>query len=193
MAIRKELSSNLFEKMYDDLGIRLPDLGCVMLDIMPSIELIKIKNELKDEDYFYYSKNKDHWWIDGFVACKTPHVTLLYGLIGPAEMYKPYIDQVLDGWSIKEVEVEKIGYFDSPYDDEKYKCIVAYIKITPNLLEGHQRLEFLPHINTFPGYKAHFTLAYVKDDKVGIKCIDTFSKLVGKKLNIKEKLNLGKK
>lgn len=185
-----ELSSNQFPKVYEALDISLSDLGCVMIDLEPSIELIKIGNEMEAGKSLYYSGNKEHFWIDGFVG-KNPHVTLLYGLLGPAVDYKHLIDKVLEGWELKSVEVEKIGYFESPYPDEKYRCVVAHVKVTPKLLEGHQRLEFLPHINTFPGYKAHFTLAYIKKDNVGIDCIKMFSSIVGKKFSIKQKLNLG--
>jgi hypothetical protein len=39
---------------------------------------------------------------------------------------------------------------------------VAHLKIDKDLQEAHDRLQMLPHIDTFPGYKAHFTLAYIK-------------------------------
>jgi len=185
-----ELSAHQFEVVYKSLDINLSNLGCVMLDLEPSIELIKIGNDLEAENCLYYSPNKDRFWIDGFVG-KKPHVTLLYGLLGSGEDYRPYIEQVLKDWDLKSVEVEKIGYFDSPYPNEEYRAIVAHVKVTPTLLEGHQRLQFLPHIDTFPGYNAHFTLAYVKKNEVGINCIKMFSSLVEKKFGIINKLNLG--
>jgi hypothetical protein len=66
---------------------------------------------------------------------------------------------------LADVEIDHVSYFDSPYPDEPYYCIVAHIKVTPELLEGHQRLEFLPHINTFAGYKPHMTVAYIRKDQ----------------------------
>lgn len=188
--MEKQISAHQFPKVYEALDISLSELGCVMLDLEPSIDLIKIGNEMESGKSLYYSGNKEYFWIDGFVG-KNPHVTLLYGLLGPAIDYKQLIDEVLTGWELKTIEVESIGYFESPYKDEPYRCIIAHVKVTPKLLEGHNRLEFLPHINTFAGYKAHFTLAYVKKDKVSIDSIKNFSSLVGKKFNIKDKLNLG--
>lgn len=141
----------------------------------------------------HYSQNKERFWIKGWIAAETPHVTLLYGLLEEGKNFAPHIEQVLKGWKLEEVEVESIGYFESPYPDEKYYCIVAHLKITPELLEGHQRLEFLPHINTFAGYKAHFTIAYIEyDTKIRDEFIHTLSDiLVGKKLKIKDGINLG--
>jgi hypothetical protein len=38
------------------------------------------------------------------------------------------------------------------------------IKKTPELIDGHERLTLLPHIQTFSEYKPHLTLAYVEHD-----------------------------
>jgi len=189
MQKEKEISSHQFKDVYENLGISLESLGCIMLEVEPTIELLRIGNKLEQEKCLYYAKNKKLFWVDGFVG-KKPHVSLLYGLLGVGEDIKPYVDRVLDGWDLKEVEVEKIGFFPSPYPDEEYKCIVAHVKITPKLMEGHERLELLPHINTFPGYKAHFTLAYVNSDDTGIDVIKEFSSLEGKKFSTKG-LNYG--
>lgn len=69
--------------------------------------------------------------------------------------------------------------------NDPYYCVVAHIKVTQELMEGHERLEFLPHINTFNGYKPHVTIAYVKKDEVlrdGV--IALFKGIVGKKLRV---------
>jgi 2'-5' RNA ligase len=189
MKKEKELSAHQFKDVYQNLGLRLEDLGCIMLEVEPTIELIRIGEKLKANKCLYYAKDKKLFWVEGFVGNK-PHVTLLYGLLGVGEDLKPYVDTVLNGWDLKEVEVEKIGFFESPYPEENYKCIVAHVKVTPKLQEGHDRLQFLPHINTFPGYKAHFTLAYVKNEDAGIDVIKEFSALEGKKFSTKG-LNYG--
>ena len=193
----KQLKSHDFKEVYQGLGLNLSTLGCVMLDLSP----IELPQKYIDGfthyptfyTHLYYAKDKTRFWIDGFVAEKTPHVTLLYGLIETAKNYEWHIEQVLKGWKLEEVEIESIGSFDSPYPDEEYYCIVAHVKITPELLEGHQRLEFLPHINTFAGYKAHFTLAYIKKDDIAKKdVIEIFEDiLLGKRLKVSEGLNLG--
>jgi hypothetical protein len=94
---------------------------------------------------------------------KTPHVTLIYGLLRSGEEFRKHADTVLDGKLPKEVTIDHVGFFDTPPNvDEEYYAIIAHLKITDDLQEAHDRLQMLPHIDTFPGYKAHFTLAYIK-------------------------------
>lgn len=166
------LNANKFRDMYTELGINIDRLGCIMLDVdgsnIPAVP---------DESALYYSSNPDRFWIKGFVAGKVPHVTLLYGLMASGKTaWKNEVDKVLEGWSINEVKVQQVSFFESPYEDEPYYCLVAHIRITPELMEGHRRLEFLPHINTFPEYKAHITLAYIqKDDDLREELVTFFS------------------
>lgn len=155
----KQLSAHQFKQVFEDLGYDLSKLGCIMLDTEPvSIEV--------EPNQLYFAKNKVRFWIDGNVSKKTPHVTLLYGLLRSGLEMKKHVDAVLEGWDMKDIEIADIGYFDSPYEDEEYYCIVAHLVITSKLLDGNARLKFLPHIDTFPGYKAHLTLAYIKKDEL---------------------------
>lgn len=155
----KGLSAHQFKSVYAELGYDLAELGCIMLDLEP--QTFKI-----NESALYYANNKKYGWIDGNVAGKTPHVTLLYGLLRSGNELKKQVDTLLPKDCIpKEVTIEKVAHFDSPYDDEPYYCIVAHLKVTPELQEAHDRLTFLPHIDTFAGYKAHFTLAYIKKNE----------------------------
>ena len=193
----KNLSSHQFPEIYKSLNINLSKLGCVMLDIDQKLWanglLFKTIFDLAGDDYEYFSSNKERFWIDGWIANKCLHLTLLYGLMEEARNYAPYIEKVLQDWKLKEVEIEDIGFFDSPYSDEQYYCIVAHIKKTPELLEGHKRLSFLPHINTFAEYNPHLTIAYIKKtDWIRDSIIaDLRESLVGKKLLIKPEVNLG--
>lgn len=175
--------------MYAELGINIDKLGCIMLDI----DGANIPKPV-DESVLYVTSNPDRFWIKGFVAGKVPHVTLLYGLMESGQKNKQYVDKVLEGWSIDSVEIDHVGFFESPYTDDPYYCIIAHLKITDNLLEGHKRLEFLPHINTFPDYKAHITIAYVKkDEAVRDQVIDYYNKLFYDfpSMNVKQ-INYGK-
>lgn len=186
-----------FPEVYKALGINLSTLGCVMLDLEP----IKIDTWLGQDGitpYIYSIREHkspfpERFWIDGYVADKTPHVTLLYGLLETGKNYEWHIQQVLTGWKIDEVEIEHFGFFESPYKDEDYYCIVGHLKITPELQEGHDRLCMLPHIKTFPGYKAHVTIAYIeKDESWRDDFISQLDKeFAGKKLKVKSELNLG--
>ena len=195
--MNKQLKSHDFAEVYKWLGINLNKLGCVMLDLEP----LSVEHWIAQDGVssyllgfpLYYAKNKERFWIDGWIANKTPHLTLLYGLLEEGKNYQPHIEKVLEGWKLEEVEIDDFGYFESPYPDEPYYCIVAHIKVTPELLEGHQRLEFLPHINTFAGYKPHFTIAYIeKNETVRDNLIaDLRREFNGKKLKVKENINLG--
>ena len=188
----KQIKSHDFPEVYKALGYDLSKLGCVMLDVNLTA-LQGLTWEIAMTQELYYAKDKTRFWIDGLVGEKTAHVTLLYGLLETAKNYESYIEQVLKGWKLEEVEIENVGFFESPYPDEPYYCIVGHVKLTPELIEGHQRLELLPHINTFAGYKPHITLAYIKkDDEVKARWISTFQEILcGKKIKIEEKLNLG--
>lgn len=182
------LNANQFRPMYEKLSINLDKLGCVMLDIEGS-EIVS-----PPENVLYYTDHPERFWIKGFVAGSVPHVTLLYGLLDSANTtWRDYAGLVLGDWKIADIEIDHVGYFDSPYTDEEYYCIVAHVKITPELLEGHSRLELLPHINTFPEYKAHITLAYIKKDEVQRdNAIIVYDRhLTGKKLKVTG-INYGK-
>jgi len=187
--MEKQIGSHDFEEIYKDLDIDLNKLGCIMLALDGSV-VPDLPESLSD--CLHYSGHKDRFWIDGFVAGKTPHVTLLYGLMESGQKYKKYVLDVLNDWDAKDIEIESIGTFPSPYKDEQYYCIVAHAKVTPNLLEGHNRLELLPHINTFIGYKPHMTIAYIKkDDKKRDEIIAFYEKaLVDKKIPV-EGYNFG--
>lgn len=197
MKTNNQLKSHDYPEVYKGLGINLSKLGCVMLDLDP-ISIDHWIGQDGQSSYtlgfpFHKSTNKDRFWIDGYVAGKTPHITLLYGLLETAKNYQWHIEQVLKGWKMDSVEIDHFGYFNSPYPDEEYYCIVAHIKVTPELIEGHQRLEFLPHVNTFAGYKPHFTIAYIKKDDVlrDNFIADLTREFSGKKLKIKEGVNYG--
>lgn len=188
----KQLNSHDFENVYKKLDINLDKLGCVMLDLKP---LGSMAGSVRSKDDLYYSKNPSRKWIKGWVVGEVPHITLLYGLLDNAHNWEDHIRAVLDGWEMDTVEIDNIGYFESPYPDENYYCLVAHIKVTTELMEGHNRLEFLPHINTFVGYKPHMTIGYIRKDE---DLRDDYLKRLGdfwngKKLEIEDGLNLGYK
>lgn len=182
----KQLSAHKFKEMYSELGYSLDKLGCIMLDLEPLTFTV-------NEDALYYAKDKKRFWIDGNVASKTPHVTLLYGLIRSGEELKKHVDTVLDGKLPTEVTIDHVGFFDTPPNtDEEYYAVIAHLKITPDLQEAHERLQFLPHIDTFTGYKAHFTLCYVKKNETTRDAlIDSLNKHYKGKTIKAKKINYG--
>ena len=131
---------------------------------MAPLELYQKPDEI-DENLLYYAKNEERFWIDGWVADKKAHVTLLYGLLWNTGITDQHIRDVLGGCGLRKVIIDHVGCFASPYKDEDpYTCVVAHLQEDEVLKEAHARLSFLPHINTFPEYKAHMTLCYIKND-----------------------------
>jgi len=185
-----------YKEIYEMLGYNLSKLGCLMLDTEPIIlpkYIIQDKFfgdttnfDMLIESYCYKSANKDRFWIDGYVASKTPHLTLFYGFLNEALCYKKHIDILLKDWKLDSVTIDDISFFESPYQDEKYYCIIAKIKKTDNLIDGNNRMKLLPNIHTFPEYTPHVTIAYiikdeaVRDDVIGL----LKTELVGKELKI---------
>ncbi len=164
-----------FLDVYKELGIDFNQLGCIMLDI-----------DNKDIPPF---KNIENLYDDenSSVASGNPHVTLLYGLLKSGWEYKKYIEQILTGWACKSVIVDNVSFFDSTNPSlEPYYCIIANMKVSPELQSGHDRLQMLPHIDTFPGYKAHMTIAYInRDEKIRDNIIDYYQGvLAGKTLKV---------
>lgn len=149
--------------IYQELGISVPDLGCVMLDT-DTIPVTSLVEPGMISDLYYGSG-----WAQGAVGEVTAHVTLLYGLIN---VRRRHVDAVLDGFP-SSVTITGITTFDQKDCD----CLVATVDPT-NLLDCHQRLSLLPHIDTFT-WTPHITLAYLKKHIVIEPWIDMLEPLVG--------------
>lgn len=184
----QEVKAHNYPEVYQALGYNLSKLGCLMLDTEP----IKTHYYEMMQDgvtaYFpeYRAKDKERFWIDGYVADKTPHLTLFYGFLQEAKCYKWHIEKILGELPVESVKIEDVSFFESPYPDEEYYCIVAKVMGTPELIEAHNKMTFLPNIQTFPGYKPHITIAYIiKDESIRDRFIEHLkSELVGKTLKV---------
>lgn len=154
------MSAHNYQEVYDDLGIDLKSLGCIMLKTeVPDTSFIK------DED-LYYTDNPKLFWVNGRSTTNS-HITLKYGLLNSVR--RKHVDTVIDGLPLPERLIgQGMMKFDSPYPDEPYECIVLKISTDSafghpaELMALHNQLNYLPHVNTFPDYKPHVTLAYVR-------------------------------
>lgn len=165
------LNARLFPEVYESLGLSTDKMGCIMLDLdpIPVTEFV----EWGEEDLFYSPTMK---YGQGAVAEQTAHLTLLYGLLEYGSVWKEQVDAVLKGWTPPVVEFENVGHFPGSVEGEDYNVIVGHVRITDAVQEAHDRLSFLPHVDTFPGYKAHVTLAYVKGgDDIRDKWVDALN------------------
>ena len=157
-------SAHQFPEVHAALGIDLSKLGCIMADVdrIPVLDIMQTVHPHPAGD-LYESAHPDRFWIRGAVGEQGAHVTLLYGLLQPGPVWREHVDALLATVQLDTVRISHVDLFDSPYPDEAYKCVVAHLELTPPLSLAHARLSYLPHVNTFPGYRAHVTLAYVKD------------------------------
>lgn len=146
--------------LYAEMGIDLQDLGCVMLDVEPiPIEEI-VPPGLEDQLYF----SSAFPYAQGAVGANTGHVTLRYGLITKAYEQREAVYRVLGDLvdSQDEVRITHVHGFPSPLPGaEPYVCIVGAVS-SYHLDNANQALGLLPHIDTYPDYRPHVTLAYVK-------------------------------
>lgn len=148
-------NAHQIEHIYEDLGINLDTLGCIMAKMSsPELNLL--------EDWLYYTKNPDRFWINGEVG-EDSHVTLRYGFLPGVK--KEHVDAVLEDWNLSDIYKKEVMIFDSPYDDEPYKCIVLAME-SSSLYEANRLLGFLPNVSTHKNYVAHLSLAYVKVEHV---------------------------
>ena len=168
--ISKSISARDYPDLYDGTDINPDDLGCIMIDT----ESLEIKS-LLDDDMQAQLFDEPKYDQSSTPAENVPHITLLYGLLENGNIWKDKVDQVLEDWSIKTVTIEKVDYFKTP---DSY-AVIGHIEKTPELLDGHERLTLLPHIQTFSEYKPHITLAYVSLDGD----VEKFVKVLGDKYN----------
>lgn len=160
MSVR--LNSNMFPKVYEDLGINTNKLGCIMLDVKP-FDVVSLVPGGED-DIYWHPDREEHPYTGGAPAEHSAHCTLLYGLLEPGPEWSDQVDTVLEGWIPEDdyLCIEEVSYFPSNIPGEDYSVIIGKLELRQHLVEGHQRLQLLPHIDTFPEYHPHITLAYVK-------------------------------
>lgn len=83
-----------------------------------------------------------------------------------------HVDAVLTGWDLSSVQITAVTAFSGNPD---YTPLVAEVS-TDGLDEANARLRLLPHIDTFPEYRPHITLAYLKPDADIAGYVDTLNR-----------------
>lgn len=132
----------------------ISDLGCVMLDVEPEFPLNLPK------EVGYHSTHLDRKWISGVQS--EFHITLLYGLLINANKIQEEVKGLLRaGILFQSFETTEIDIFSSPFADESYDCVVMRVH-NGEVNDAHRALSAIPHINTFPRFKAHITLGYIR-------------------------------
>lgn len=142
--------------MYAELGIDTQNLGCVMLEV----EKLKV-SDIVPEDELYFSENIKY--AQGIVSeWGLPHVTLLYGLMQPADLWEKHIDLLLEDIDLSNVFIEEIDTFDNMDGETPYSCYHAKVRVTEELKAANGNLRKLPHTDSYPDYVPHITLFYAK-------------------------------
>ena len=159
--------------IYKKLGIDIKKMFCTMLNAEWSPDQQETWKTMFESSGAKPYTSKDKSWIKWYVYQKHPHVTLLYWTLG--NVNADMIKTVLTDWTPSPIDIREISYFDSP-DKEEYYCIIAKVSITDNLLKARSLLELLPHVNTFPDYKAHITLGYIEKDQDALDSILSINK-----------------
>ena len=159
-----------YPDLYDGLGIDMNALGCIMLDT----ENIPVLQYMQghEEEVNYGEEADKHYGVPGETE---PHVTLLFGLLRNGHIWKDKVNQVLVGWSCKTLKIEEVSYFDL---GDKY-AVVGLVEQSEELIDGHERLTLLPHIQTHSEYIPHISLVYINKDAN----IDLWVKELGKRYN----------
>lgn len=127
------------------------DYGCVMVEV-PVKNWNEITSTINKDDL--YEVEGENYGIS-----ENPHLTLLYGLKPniTKEQIEEVLKRVIDGDKII-VEIENIDLFEN----ENFDVVKFNIKKTEQLQRIFDALSELPNENTYPDYKPHMTIAYVK-------------------------------
>ena len=136
--------------MYEQIGIDISKLGCVMLNTAP----LSVHDSIPEQFWHYGELPGSR--VGG--PEKEAHVTLLFGLLQNAHVWRAHVDEVLDGWTPPDViEIVEYGVFTAA----TYDVVIGHVNNQTEVRDAHHRLSRLPHINTFP-YKPHVTIGYVR-------------------------------
>lgn len=159
------------DEYIDKVKSRYPDI--------PINELLReaLLRELKQKSYSYgcimlYFKVDSSWWkkiqnliddedidrvngVNGREKYKDAHVTILYGLHKTID--EDELKKVVEELSVKQIEVKKIGRFKGDTNDVlKFEVDYSFLH------KNNKILKKFPHTSTFPTYKPHMTIAYLK-------------------------------
>jgi len=125
------------------------EYGCVMLKT-PFKKWSELTSLINPEDVYDDADNN-------FGIEKDPHITLLFGLHSD-EIDMDEVKNILDGYKSITYKITGVSYFETKdgYD------VVKLDVISDVCAEINKKLSKLPATITYPEYKPHITLSYVK-------------------------------
>lgn len=139
-----------FDNLINELKKANYKYGCLMLyynapktwwdsiqKVIPNTDVVRVENIIGREKYY------------------DAHVTLLYGFHNNVK-WTDVRDQIKD-FPVRNINVGKVSYFEAPkHDVIKFELDYQFLKLI------NRECKKLRHTSTFPTYKAHMTIAYVK-------------------------------
>lgn len=146
MNLKKEL-----RKLLTENKDRKTKYGCLMAQLTidkkkwNNIQSFIEDDELYEEEVGHGRENE-------------PHVTILYGLHEDVEDSE--IKKIVEEWESFPVKLKTVGLFENDKFD-----VIKFSITDKNLTKHNKEIKKFSHTNSYPDYKAHATIAYVKPGK----------------------------
>lgn len=143
----------LREALLNEIKPKSLSYGCLMLYYkVDSSWWKKIQNLIEDEDIDRVDG------VNGREKYTNAHVTILYGLHKTID--EDELKKVVEELPVKQIDVKKIGMFKGDTNDVlKFEVDYSFLH------KNNKTLKKFPHTSTFPTYKPHMTIAYLKKGK----------------------------
>jgi len=144
---------NEFRKLLLEGDDDTYDYGCVMLKLDFSKRVWKMVQDLIDDEDVYTKEGDVSYGRED-----SPHATILYGL--HADVEDSDIEDIINGIEPFDANLLNINIFENDdFDVVKFNILG---KTRKYLSELNKKFAKLPHTTSYPDYKPHVTIAYVK-------------------------------
>ena len=137
----------LFEEFISEKHGDSYSKGCVML-YFDFPEIKKIHESIKEDDIYEEDEDRTFGLED------EPHVTLLYGLDNKVKIDD--VEEILNQHTFGTCTLKNASLFENEYE------VLKFDVEGDNLHEANKALCQLPYENSYPDYKPHTTIAYLK-------------------------------
>jgi hypothetical protein len=127
--------------------------GCLMAYVDPTygLQILKVGRRAIPSSILYTDPEDPTYGYDN-----EPHVTLKYGF--EPDLDRNTIAEILKGTKPFNVVLTSLNQFQN----EKYDVVKFEVQKCPILTELRRRCDGYPNTDSYPDYKPHMTLAYVK-------------------------------